>query len=72
MSDSVTAPVVAKAGAPTPAQKAPAPRPSGANLSDIAGEVVSCRACDLHQQRIYPVAGRGPEKGLQGAENGPF
>ncbi|HBG18903.1 MAG TPA: uracil-DNA glycosylase, partial [Desulfobulbaceae bacterium] len=25
-------------------------------------EVVACRACDLHKQRIYPVVGRGPEK----------
>ncbi len=26
---------------------------------DINVEVAGCRACDLHKQRIYPVAGRG-------------
>ncbi len=32
------------------------------NLTDIAEEVAVCRACDLHQQRLYPVPGRGSEK----------
>ena len=41
---------------------APAARPLGVKLADIAEEVVSCRACDLHKQRVYPVVGRGPEK----------
>ncbi len=31
-------------------------------LADIAEEVAICRACDLHKKRLYPVAGRGPEK----------
>ena len=31
------------------------------SLSDIRMEVAACRACDLHKQRIYPVAGRGVE-----------
>lgn len=30
-------------------------------LSDIAEEVESCRACDLHNSRIYPVSGKGNE-----------
>jgi DNA polymerase len=28
-------------------------------IADIEKEVASCRDCDLHQKRIYPVAGRG-------------
>ena len=28
-------------------------------LSDINAEVATCRACDLHKNRIYPVAGKG-------------
>ena len=28
-------------------------------LSDINAEVAACRACDLHKNRIYPVAGEG-------------
>ena len=31
-------------------------------LADIAEEVATCHACDLHKQRLYPVAGCGPEK----------
>jgi uracil-DNA glycosylase family 4 len=31
-------------------------------LTDIAEEVAVCRACELHKHRLYPVAGRGPEK----------
>ena len=30
-------------------------------VTDIAEEVVGCRACELHKQRLYPVAGRGGE-----------
>ena len=40
----------------------PAAHPSLVNLADIVEEVSSCHACDLHKQRLYPVAGRGPEK----------
>lgn len=32
------------------------------SLAEIAEEVAVCRACDLHKQRLYPVAGSGPEK----------
>lgn len=32
------------------------------SLAEIAEEVAVCRACELHKQRLYPVAGRGPEK----------
>ncbi len=32
---------------------------SEGSLSDIGMEIAACRACDLHKQRIYPVAGRG-------------
>ncbi len=32
------------------------------SIADIADEVAVCHACDLHKQRLYPVAGRGPEK----------
>lgn len=42
--------------------KAVPPQPSALALAEIAEEVISCRACDLHRQRIYPVVGRGPEK----------
>lgn len=31
-------------------------------ITDIADEVAGCHACDLHKQRLYPVAGRGVEK----------
>ncbi len=40
----------------------PMPEKSPLSLADIAEEVVACRACDLHKQRLYPVVGRGPEK----------
>lgn len=40
------------------AGKAPGP----VSLGEIAEEVAVCRACDLHKQRLYPVAGRGPDK----------
>lgn len=32
------------------------------SLADIAEEVAICHSCDLYAQRLYPVAGRGPEK----------
>ena len=32
-------------------------------LSDINTEVAACRACDLHKNRIYPVAGKGSAGG---------
>ena len=35
---------------------------SPVKIDDIGAEVASCRACDLHKQRIYPVAGRGPDR----------
>lgn len=31
-------------------------------ISDIEAEVNNCHACELYQQRLYPVPGRGPEK----------
>lgn len=37
-----------------------AARPVAVTLAEIGEEVVACRACDLHRQRIYPVVGRGP------------
>jgi DNA polymerase len=45
-----------------PGLKVPAGQPSAVTLAEIAEEVISCRACDLHKQRMYPVVGRGPEK----------
>lgn len=50
---------------PASVRKAPKPPvsgPLGVTLADIGEEVVSCRACELHKQRIYPVVGRGPGK----------
>lgn len=47
---------------PAPRKNSPAPTGSPVNLSDIAAEVAACHACDLHKQRIYPVAGRGADK----------
>lgn len=35
---------------------------SPVTITEIAAEVSTCQACGLHKQRIYPVAGRGPEK----------
>jgi len=32
------------------------------SIAEIGEEVATCQACELHKQRIYPVAGRGPEK----------
>lgn len=47
---------------PVPRKKSPAPTKSPVNLADIAAEVAACHACDLHKQRLYPVAGRGADK----------
>jgi len=33
------------------------------SLEDITAEVAACTACALHQQRLYPVAGRGHGNG---------
>lgn len=35
---------------------------SPVRITEIAAEVATCHACELHKKRIYPVAGRGPEK----------
>lgn len=35
---------------------------SPVKIADIAAEVAICQACELHRQRLYPVAGRGGEK----------
>jgi DNA polymerase len=43
-------------------KKRPVTLPSPIKISEIAEEVAGCRACDLHQQRLYPVAGDGSEK----------
>lgn len=40
----------------------PMPEKSPLSVAEIADEVAACHACDLHKQRLYPVAGRGPEK----------
>jgi uracil-DNA glycosylase family 4 len=52
----------------------------GAKLTEIAEEIVSCHACNLHAERIYPVVGKGSEKirllivgdWLSGVENEPL
>ncbi len=43
-------------------KRSKSPEKSPLGLADIAEEVATCHACDLHKQRLYPVAGRGPEK----------
>ncbi|GAB6193268.1 uracil-DNA glycosylase [Desulfocastanea catecholica] len=47
---------------PVARKNSPAPTKSPVNLADIAAEVAACHACDLHKQRLYPVAGRGADK----------
>ena len=55
------------AGTKVPSSKKSTPESSGQgkivelpySLRDIEQEVVSCTSCDLHERRIYPVAGRG-------------
>jgi uracil-DNA glycosylase family 4 len=52
----------AEAVRPSPQEnKSPITR-SLVSMADIGVEVASCHACELHKQRIYPVAGRGPDK----------
>ncbi len=46
----------------SPREKLPEPKISPVKIEDIAAEVATCRACELNKQRLYPVAGRGPEK----------
>jgi uracil-DNA glycosylase family 4 len=53
--------VAAQAKVPRPGHQV-APPKSMVKLSDIADEVAACHACELHKDRIYPVAGRGKEK----------
>jgi DNA polymerase len=43
-------------------KKKPALVKSPVKLADIAEEVATCHACDLHKQRLYPVAGHGSDK----------
>ena len=45
-----------------PSRKKPATIQSPIKISEIAAEVAVCHACDLHQQRLYPVAGGGSDK----------
>jgi hypothetical protein len=49
-------------GHSVPVAKISASQPLAVTLGEIGEEVISCHACDLHKQRIYPVVGRGPEK----------
>ena len=42
--------------------KVPSARPPAVTLAEIGEEVIACRACELHKQRIYSVVGRGPDK----------
>jgi DNA polymerase len=46
----------------SPEKKISAPTKSPVKLIDIAAEVAVCHACELHKLRLYPVAGRGPDK----------
>jgi DNA polymerase len=46
---------------PVARENSPAPAKSPVSLADIAAEVAACHACDLHKQRLYPVAGRGAD-----------
>lgn len=59
--DAVPAPREVR-GHSIPGAKVSASQPLAVTLGDIGEEVISCHACDLHKQRIYPVVGRGPEK----------
>lgn len=49
------------AKAPSPQPRLKTPIDLGYTLADIEKEVVVCSECDLHEKRIYPVAGRGKE-----------
>ncbi len=53
---------IVAAGPPSQSRKQPAIQQLPVKISDIAAEVAVCRACDLHQQRLYPVAGAGSDK----------
>ncbi len=57
--DVVKKTAVVTAAAP---QKKPPIVESPLKISDIEAEIISCHACELYKQRIYPVPGRGPEK----------
>jgi uracil-DNA glycosylase family 4 len=46
----------------SPRKNIPAPSKSPVTMADIEAEVATCHACELHKQRLYPVAGRGPDK----------
>lgn len=46
---------------PVPRKSRVSPTKPPVNLTDIAAEVAACHACDLHKQRLYPVAGLGAE-----------
>ncbi|MGB3209681.1 MAG: uracil-DNA glycosylase [Desulforhopalus sp.] len=48
-------------GHPVSQKKAPPIKNPPVKIQDIATEVASCHACELHKQRIYPVAGSGLE-----------
>jgi DNA polymerase len=47
---------------PSPRKIIPSITRSPVKISDIRAEVAACHACTLHKQRLYPVAGRGPDK----------
>ena len=47
---------------PSPPKNIPEITRSPVKLSDISAEVATCHACALHKQRLYPVAGHGPDK----------
>ncbi len=47
---------------PVSLRKSPPINRSPVKVEEIEAEIVSCHACELHKQRIYPVAGRGPDK----------
>jgi DNA polymerase len=58
----VAAPEKPKQSQPAGRRTAAALEKSPVSLAEIAEEVAGCHACGLHKQRLYPVAGRGPEK----------
>lgn len=56
------APARVLTGAAAPLQPTiPSSKKNLVTLSDIADEVAGCHACELHTNRIYPVAGHGKE-----------
>ena len=48
--------------APSSRKNPPKSPVSLVKIGDIGLEVANCHACELHKQRLYPVAGRGPDK----------